>query len=193
MRTQLRYFLADYKRMAGNKKSRYLYIWLSRQVVAIWLYRFERGMFLSLGKGWQVLRIALLPLLNLLYAYANSEIHYKANIGPGLVILHSSLGIIISAKSVIGNNLTLNGGNVIGNRGRKGDISIIIGNNCTMGVNSVVMGPILIGNNIKIASCACVVKNAEDNAILTGVPAKNINIKEAVAPKAFIYHKAEKV
>lgn len=175
MITQLRFFLADYKRMAGNNKIRYLYIWLTRPFVAIGLYRFERGMFLTLGKGWQYIRIILLPILNLLYAYGNSEINYHANIGPGLLILHSSLGNVVSGKSNIGGNLTLTGGNVIGNRKPKEDVSIVIGKNCTMGAHAVILGPVVMGNNIKIAACACVVKDAHDNAILLGVPAKDIS------------------
>src|SRR5687768_1625355 len=102
--------------MAGKSRSRYLYIWLSRQFVAVGLYRFERGMFVSFGRGWQVARIILLPIINLLYAYGNSEIHYQANIGPGLLILHTSLGNVVSGKSIIGHNLILTGGNLIGNR-----------------------------------------------------------------------------
>jgi serine acetyltransferase len=176
MITQLRFFLADYKRMAGNKRSRYLYIWMSRQVIAVWIYRFERGMFLTFGVGWRLIRIIFLPIINLFYAYGNAEINYKANIGPGLSLLHSSLGNVVSGRSIIGKNLTLTGGNVIGNRGIKENNKIIIGDNCTMGANAVILGPVTLGNNIKIGACACVVKDAEDNAILIGVPAKN-NIK----------------
>jgi serine acetyltransferase len=175
MFNQLRFFLADYKRMAANKKVRYLYIWLSRQVVAVWLYRFERGMFLTFGKGWQVVRILLLPILNLLYAYGNAEINYCANIGPGLILLHSSLGNVVSGKSIIGKNLTLTGGNVIGNRGVKGNSVIKIGDNCTIGAHAVILGPVTLGNNVKIGSRACVVKDALDNSRLVGVPAKTIN------------------
>jgi serine O-acetyltransferase len=161
--------------MAGKSKTRYLYMWLSRQFVAVGLYRVERGMFLWFGRGWQIVRIILLPIINLLYAYGNSELHYQANIGPGLLLLHTSLGNVVSAKSIIGSDLTLTGGNVIGNRGIKGGASIIVGDNCSMGAHSVIMGPVTLGDNITIGACACVVKDATDHSVLVGVPAKNIH------------------
>lgn len=175
MLVQLRFFIADYKRMSGKKKSRYLYLWLSRQAAAAAIYRFERGMFLTFGKGWPIIRIPLLPLLNLIYLYTNSEIHYLADIGPGLCVLHSPLGNIVSGNSIIGSNLTLTGGNVIGIKGGTKDKKVVVGNNVAMGANAVIIGPVNIGNDVTIGALACVVKNAEDGAVLVGVPAKNIN------------------
>lgn len=175
MLVQLRFFIADYKRMSGKKKSRYLYLWLSRQAAAAAMYRFERGMFLSLGKAWQIIRIPLLPLLNLVYLYTNSELHYMADIGPGLCVLHSPLGNVVSGNSIIGSNFTLTGGNVVGVKGGTNDKKIIVGNGVTMGANAVIIGSITIGNDVTIGALACVVKNAEDGAVLVGVPAKNIN------------------
>lgn len=102
--------------------------------------------------------------------------HYKADVKGGLSILHASAGIVISGFSVIGQNLTLTGGNVIGSRpGCKfGDIKI--GDNCMLGANAVVLGPIELGNNIKIGAAACVIKSClSDGATLIGVPAKQIS------------------
>ncbi len=174
---QLSCFFTDCRRLVGKNKARYIYIWLSRQFVAVALYRFERGMYLSFGKVWQVARIVLLPILNLFYFYSNSEIHYQADVGPGLLILHSSLGNVISGRSTIGKNLTLAGGNVIGNRGYKNNVVITIGDSCTMGVHSVIMGPLTLGKKVTIGACACVMKDAGDNAVLVGVPAKNVSVQ----------------
>lgn len=142
--------------------------------MAVWLYRFERGMFLTFGKAWQVLRIILLPGLNLLYSYGNSELHYTANIGPGIRILHTSLGNVVSGKSIVGKHLTLTGGCVIGNRDAKGESKIIIGDYCEMGAHSVILGPVTIGNHVRVAACACVIKDAPNHSVLAGVPAKVI-------------------
>jgi len=51
---QISYFFEDYKKICGQKKARYLYVWMNRVTVGILLYRFERGMFLFMGKGWKV-------------------------------------------------------------------------------------------------------------------------------------------
>lgn len=116
----------------------------------------------------------MLPLLNLFYAYGNCEINYHADVGPGISILHSSLGNVVSGSSIIGSNLSLTGGNVIGIRGDAAGAKIIIGHNCQLGANAVIIGPVILGNDVIIGASACVVKNATDDAILVGVPAKNI-------------------
>lgn len=149
-----------------------LYAWLNRVSVGILLYRLERGFYLILGKGWEVLRVLLSPLLNLFYAYSNCEIHYKATIGPGILILHASVGVVVSAKAIIGTNLTLTGGNTIGSRDGTMTGNLTIGDNCTLGVNAVVLGPITLGDDVKIGACALVIDSFGHNVSLGGVPAK---------------------
>jgi serine O-acetyltransferase len=172
MLKQLRYFVSDYYRICGRKKARLLYLWLGRVAVGIFIYRLERGMFISLGKFWTIFRILLSPFLWLLYAYSNCEINYRAAIGPGLLVLHAAPGIVISGKSVIGRNFTLTGGNIIGGRVgiKTGDIKI--GDGCTLGANAVVLGPVTLGNNIMIGACALVLHSCGDDIILVGNPAK---------------------
>jgi serine O-acetyltransferase len=166
--------MADYKRMSGKRKSRYLYLWLSRQVAGVAIYRFERGMLQTLGNAWQIIRIPFLPLLNIVYFYSNCEINYHADIGPGLCVLHTPLGVVVSGNSIIGRNFTLTGGNLVGIKSDTLSKKIIIGNNVNMGANAVIIGPVIVGNNVTVGASACVVKNAEDGAVLAGVPAKNI-------------------
>lgn len=171
MLEQLRFFFQDYRKICGQKKIRYAYVWMNRVAVGIFLYRFERGMYLSLGRVWKVLRILISPLLNLSYAYANSEIHYQATIGPGLAILHASPGVVISARATIGENLTLVGGNIIGIReGMEGDLRI--GHNCYLGANAVILGPVILGDDTTIGACALVIHHYDGKGTLVGVPAK---------------------
>jgi serine acetyltransferase len=87
---QFRYLFADYKRICGGRKGRLLYLWMSRIAIGIFIYRFERGMYLAFGKFWSAFRIIFTPLLNLFYAYSNCEINYHAQIGPGILILHTA-------------------------------------------------------------------------------------------------------
>lgn len=170
MLEQFRFFFQDYRKICGQRKVRYLYVWMNRVTVGIFLYRFERGMFLFFGKGWKFLRILILPLLQIIYAYANSEIHYQAVIGPGLLILHASTGVVISARAKIGNNLTLVGGNIIGIREeKKGDL--VIGNNCYLGANAVILGPVTLGDNTTIGACALVIHDYPGNGTVIGSPA----------------------
>ena len=96
--------------------------------------------------------------------YSNLDIHYKADIKGGLLVLHPSVGIVISGQAKIGKNLTLTGGNVIGakRKTKKGEFEI--GDNCNFGANATLIGPVVIANNISIGASACVIKNCLNNA-----------------------------
>lgn len=148
-------------------------MWLSREFCGVLVYRMDRGLFELIGKYYKVIRIPLLPLFNLMQAYSNTDINYKADIKGGIIILHAAGGVVISGFSVIGKNLLLTGGNVIGSReGSKfGDISI--GDHCSMGANAVILGPVKLSDHITVGASACVVKDCEtDHSSLIGVPAK---------------------
>jgi serine O-acetyltransferase len=112
--TQLNYFRKDIKRMLGKHKIRIIHIWLSRAFLGILVYRVERSLFLIFKKYYGFIRVPFIPILNIIQMYSNLDIHYKANIKGGISILHPSVGIVISGQSIIGENLTLTGGNVIG-------------------------------------------------------------------------------
>lgn len=178
MKQQFFYFLQDIQRMLGKRKSRLLYIWLSRSFSGIFMYRFERGMLLSFGKFYEIFRILFLPIINCIQAYSNLDIHYKADIKGGLCILHPSMGVTISGISIIGTDLTLTGGNVIGISKKVNRGEFVIGNNCNLGANAVILGPAKIGNNVNVGALACVTKDfLENNITLVGVPATIKNKK----------------
>ncbi len=112
-------------------------------------------------------------------AYSNLEINYKADIKGGLKVLHASAGCVVSGLSVIGENLTLTGGNIIGGRAgcRRGEL--VIGDNCSLGANAVILGPVRLGNDIEVSASALVVNDcSEDNCMMLGVPAKAIGGKQ---------------
>jgi serine acetyltransferase len=163
--------------MLGKHRIRILHIWLSRVFCGIFLYRLERGLYTTIGRAYEYIRVIFIPLFNLMQAYSNLEIHYKADIKGGLLVLHASAGCVVSGLAVIGENLTLTGGNIIGGRAgcKRGDL--IIGDNCSLGANAVILGPVRLGNNIEVSASALVVSDCpDDNCMLLGVPAKAIGI-----------------
>lgn len=174
---QLIYFGSDYRRQAGSRKIRMFYLWLSRSTIGVFLYRFERMMYLIFGRLWQVLRLILIPILYPLQAYSNIDIGYKANIGPGILILHPSVGVVVSSFATIGKNLTLTGGNIIGSApGIKSNKQFLIGDNVNLGANAVILGPIKLGDNITIGASAMVNKGFGSGCILLGVPATKLRV-----------------
>lgn len=53
----------------------------------------------------------------------------------------------------------------------------LIGDNVSIGSGAVVVGPIIIGNNVLIGANSYVDKDLPDNAVVAGIPAKIIRYK----------------
>lgn len=177
MKQQIIYFGHDLSRMLGKYKIRILHIWLSRVFWGVFIYRFERGLYLLIGKPYEIIRVLFIPVFNLIQAYSNLDLNYRSDIKGGLLVLHPAAGIVISGQAIIGTNMTLTGGNIIGAKPGCKYGEIKIGDNCTLGANAVILGPIELGNGINIGALACVVKNCLiENSTLIGVPAKPIQM-----------------
>jgi serine acetyltransferase len=104
------------------------------------------------------------------------EIPASTVIGKGFV-LHHATSLVLNSKVVFGDNVTLNHNTTIGNNTTmKGkDLgSPKIGNNVTVGPNSVIIDPIDIGNNVIIGAGSVVVKDVSSNPIVAGNPARLI-------------------
>ena len=53
-----------------------------------------------------------------------------------------------------------------------------MGDNCYLGLNTIILGPITIGDNVTIGANSVVTKDIPDNAVVGGVPAKIIKMKK---------------
>lgn len=105
---------------------------------------------------------------------------YNVNINPNVVgygfrVPHLVGGVIINCKSV-GNNCIANAGVIVGNNNKGG--MAIIGNNVDLAVGCKVIGGVTIGDNVTVAPNSVVVKDVPINAIVSGIPAKIIKMKE---------------
>lgn len=95
------------------------------------------------------------------------------NIGKGLVIYHYHN--VINPACIIGENLHLHGGNVIGNAGQKDLRCPKIGNNVMLGAGAKVIGNVCIADNIKIGAGAVVVSSfLEEGITIGGIPARKL-------------------
>lgn len=175
--TQFRYLGEDIERQVGHKKYRYLYFWMTISFIGILFYRLERSLFLIFGNSYSVIRLLGLPIFQLIKALSNIDIHYKADVKGGILILHHSIGVVISGNAIIGNHITLTGGNVIGVNRKCTKGSFVIGNYCNLGANATIIGPLKLGDNIKIGASACVTKSFNGNLTLVGVPAREKHVK----------------
>lgn len=92
---------------------------------------------------------------------------------PGLLIWHPG-SIVVNPFAHVGKNAVIVGNLCIGNNGGR-KVAPQIGDNCTFGWDSTLIGEIKIGHNCKVGAKALVNKSFEENgAVLVGTPAKNI-------------------
>lgn len=98
------------------------------------------------------------------------EIDWRTSIGKGFYIGHP-YNITVNSAAVIGENVNLHKGVVIGqsNRGKhKGTPTI--GNHVWIGINAVIVGNVHIGNDVLIAPNTYVNCDVPDHSVVFGNP-----------------------
>ena len=109
------------------------------------------------------------------------EIHPKAKIGKNLFIDHG-MGVVIGETSEIGDNVTIYhlvtlGGispSIDSDNQRNVKRHPTLKDNVVVGSGAQVLGPIVVGKNAKIGANAVVTKDVPENAVMVGIPAKNV-------------------
>ena len=109
------------------------------------------------------------------------EIHPGAKIGKNLFIDHG-MGVVIGETSEIGNNVTIYhmatlGGiapSINSNNQRQVKRHPTLGDCVVVGSGAQILGPVKIGTHAKIGANAVVTKDVPENAVMVGIPAKNV-------------------
>ena len=104
------------------------------------------------------------------------EIFPATQIQEGLYIGHFG-NIHLNSDVKIGKNCNLSHGVTIGqtNRGKLAGTPTI-GDNVFIGPGAKIIGGITIGNNVAIGANSVVTKSVPDNAVIAGVPAKQLSL-----------------
>ncbi len=99
------------------------------------------------------------------------EIHPGAKIGRSLFIDHG-IGIVIGETAKIGKNCVMYHGVSLGGTGKhKGKRHPTIGDNAFIGTQATLLGPINIGNNVKIGAETVIINHdVPDNVTVVGAP-----------------------
>ena len=109
------------------------------------------------------------------------EIHPKAKIGKNLFIDHG-MGVVIGETSEIGDNVTIYhmvtlGGispSINSDSQRQIKRHPTLMNNVVIGSGAQILGPVIVGENAKVGANAVVTKDVPNNAVMIGIPAKNV-------------------
>ena len=109
------------------------------------------------------------------------EIHPRAKIGKNLFIDHG-MGVVIGETSDIADNVTIYhmvtlGGispSINSNDQREIKRHPTLHDNVVVGSGAQILGPVVVGKNARIGANAVVTKNVPENAVMVGLPAKNV-------------------
>ena len=117
------------------------------------------------------------------------EIHPGATIGSGLFIDHG-MGVVIGETTEIGDNVTLFQGVTLGGTGKqRGKRHPTLGSHVVVGAGAKVLGPIVIGNYVKIGANSVVLQDVPDHSTVVGIPGRIVRIKdERVPDEALLDH-----
>ncbi len=144
-------------------------------VKAVFLYKIAN--FFSVAKFYLVARM----ISQLARFITGIEIHPAAKIGKNLFIDHG-MGVVIGETSEIGDNVTIYHNATLGgispsinsNEQRHVKRHPTLKDNVVVGSGAQVLGPIKVGKNAKIGSNAVVTKDVPENAVMIGIPARNV-------------------
>jgi serine O-acetyltransferase len=150
---------------------------------ALLFYRFAHGLW---KKRFPFIPRALSQLARFL---TGIEIHPGATIGSGMFIDHG-MGVVIGETSEIGDNVTLFQGVTLGGTGKlRGKRHPTLGSHVVVGAGAKVLGPIKIGDYVKIGANSVVLQDVPDHSTVVGIPGKIVRIKdERVPDEALLDH-----
>jgi len=163
----------------------------SKLEVALTYAGFHALLFYRLAHWLVKRRIPFLPRALSQFArfITGIEIHPGAAIGSGLFIDHG-MGVVVGETTEIGDNVTLFQGVTLGGTGKqRGKRHPTIGSHVVVGAGAKVLGPITVGDYVKIGANSVVLQDVPDHSTVVGIPGRIVRIKdERVADEALMDH-----
>lgn len=140
-------------------------------VHAVLLHRTSHGLW-TLGLKWPARLLALFARW-----LTGIEIHPAARIGRRFFIDHG-MGVVIGETAEIGDDCTLYHGVTLGGTSwEKGKRHPTLGNDVVVGAGAKVLGPIHLGEGVRIGSNAVVVKDVAPGNTVVGIPGRVVQKK----------------
>jgi len=112
--------------------------------------------------------------------WTNIDIHPGATIGRRFFIDHGA-GVVIGETAEIGDDVTLYHGVTLGGTSwNKGKRHPTLGNGVLVGAGAKILGPITLGDNVRVGANSVVVKAVPANRTVVGIPGRIVQPKEGV-------------
>lgn len=142
--------------------------YLFPQFTAVVLYRISR-LLRRLGLASPARAVCSLNQL-----LTGAELDPIAVIGPGFVIAHTN-GVLIGQMSVVGSNLFIHGGAVLGSTS---DGFPVIGNDVVLYAKCSVIGKVTVGDGSVVGAHALVLADVPENHVARGIPARSAPVNQ---------------
>ena len=138
---------------------------------AMLVYRYGRWRY-AVRPGW--LRKFFSFFYHVLFKFVQIltgiELPCEVVVGDNFVIDHFG-GIVVSGYARFGANCRIRNGVVVGLKNVEEPIAPVFGDNVDIGAGAKILGPIRIGNNVRIGANAVVLCDVPDDHVAVGVPA----------------------
>ncbi len=104
------------------------------------------------------------------------EIHPGAKLGRRIFIDHG-MSVVIGETAEVGDGCTIYQGVTLGGTGKHtGKRHPTIGKNVMIGAGAKILGPVVVGDNARIAAGAVVLNDIPENSTAVGIPARIVRI-----------------
>lgn len=167
-----------YKKYGGNFIT---IVFFTQGFWALFQYRIAHSIFstVTIPLLRQLLLFVCLLWQKVIEITTGISIPASVRIGHSFYIGHFG-GIILNSNAVIGNNCNISQGVTIGVSGigeRRG--VPLIGNNVYIGANSIVVGKVIIEDNVLVGACSLVTSDVKADSVVLGVPAIVVSDKSS--------------
>lgn len=123
-----------------------------------------------------VRKLKLSPILEAInYFLFNCSLPATAKIGKGTFCSHRGMSVVLHRKAVIGRNTIIGTCVTVGGKGKGVEGAPQIGDNCYIATGAKIIGPIVLGDNVTVGANSVVLCDVPDGDTVVGIPAKSIN------------------
>lgn len=114
----------------------------------------------------------LLEALN--YFIFNCSIPASVSIGKGTFFSHRGMAVVIHKNAIIGENCVIGTCVTLGGKGKGIEGAPKVGNGVVISTGAKILGGLRIGDNVTIGANSVVLKDVPDGMTAVGIPANNI-------------------